>query len=413
MFAFIARQPILDRNKEVFAYELFFRDGKNNCYPDVERDEATSKLIAKNYQTLRLDDISCSKKSFINFQSETIMNGLPTSLDRDNVVVELIAGKSDVSSLLNMCKHVKNMGYKVALEDCDLKPNWNEFLPFVDMLKVNTNHENIDSLAKNVDRFIDANVRLIAEKVDTQDSFNIYRDMGFDYFQGYFFARPESVSNENLPTSKLTLVELIGASSGESFDIESINSVVEYDAGLSYMLLRFINNPSINKRYKITSLRHALNYMGEVEIKKFIALLALANLSDNKPLELLHLSLVRAKFCDLLGNEKNIGSNPPTAFLVGLFSMLDAILDQKMEVLVKKLPIVDEVKEALCGEQNNLFLYLALVRAFESGNWLKVIRLSKILEIEQKLLHSLFNEAILWGNSVRQSISPHFPTSRT
>jgi EAL and modified HD-GYP domain-containing signal transduction protein len=413
MFAFIARQPILDRNKEVFAYELFFRDGKNNCYPDVERDEATSKLIAKNYQTLRLDDISCSKKSFINFQSETLMNGLPTSLDRDNVVVELIAGKSDVSSLLNMCKHVKNMGYKVALEDCDLKPKWNEFLPFVDMLKVNTNHENIDSLAKNVDRFIDANVRLIAEKVDTQDSFNIYRDMGFDYFQGYFFARPESVSNENLPTSKLTLVELIGASSSESFDIENINSVVEYDAGLSYMLLRFINNPSVNKRYKITSLRHALNYMGEVEIKKFIALLALANLSDNKPLELLHLSLVRAKFCDLLGNEKNIGSNPPTAFLVGLFSMLDAILDQKMEVLVKKLPIVDEVKEALCGEQNNLFLYLALVKAFESGNWLKVIRISKILEIEQKLLHSLFNEAILWGNSVRQSISPHFPTSKT
>jgi EAL and modified HD-GYP domain-containing signal transduction protein len=413
MFAFIARQPILDRNKEVFAYELFFRDGKNNCYPDVERDEATSKLIAKNYQTLRLDDISCSKKSFINFQSETLINGLPTSLDRDNVVVELIAGKSDVSSLLNMCKHVKNMGYKVALEDCDLKPKWNEFLPFVDMLKVNTNHENIDSLAKNVDRFIDANVRLIAEKVDTQDSFNIYRDMGFDYFQGYFFARPESVSNENLPTSKLKLVELIGASSSESFDIENINSVVEYDAGLSYMLLRFINNPSVNKRYKITSLRHALNYMGEVEIKKFIALLALANLSDNKPLELLHLSLVRAKFCDLLGNEKNIGSNPPTAFLVGLFSMLDAILDQKMEVLVKKLPIVDEVKEALCGEQNNLFLYLALVKAFESGNWLKVIRISKILEIEQKLLHSLFNEAILWGNSVRQSISPHFPTSKT
>jgi EAL and modified HD-GYP domain-containing signal transduction protein len=413
MFAFIARQPILDRKKEVFAYELFFRDGKNNCYPDVERDEATSKLIAKNYQTLRLDDISCSKKSFINFQSETLINGLPTSLDRDNVVVELIAGKSDVSSLLNMCKHVKNMGYKVALEDCDLKPKWNEFLPFVDMLKVNTNHENIDFLAKNVDRFIDANVRLIAEKIDTQDSFNIYRDMGFDYFQGYFFARPESVSNENLPTSKLALVELIGASSSESFDIENINSVVEYDAGLSYMLLRFINNPSINKRYKITSLRHALNYMGEVEIKKFIALLALANLSDNKPLELLHLSLVRAKFCDLLGNEKNIGSNPPTAFLVGLFSMLDAILDQKMEVLVKKLPIVDEVKEALCGEQNNLFLCLALVKAFESGNWLKVIRISKILEIEQKLLHSLFNEAILWGNNVRQSISPHFPTSKT
>ena len=123
MFAFIARQPILDRDKQVFAYELFFRDGKNNCYPSEERDEQTSKLIAKNYQTLHLDDISCSKKSFINFQSETLMSGLPASLDPENVVVELVAGRSDASSLLDMCKHVKKMGYKVALEECNLKPN--------------------------------------------------------------------------------------------------------------------------------------------------------------------------------------------------------------------------------------------------------------------------------------------------
>ena len=412
MFAFIARQPILDRDKEVFAYELFFRDGKNNCYPDVERDEATTKLIAKNYQTLNLDDISCSKKSFINFQSETLMSGLPASLDPENVVVELVTGRNEDSSLLDVCKHVKKMGYKIALEDRRLKPSWDEFIPYVDMLKVNSNHDNLDFFGKNVNRFIDSNVQLIADKVETQESFNIFRDMGFDYFQGYFFARPMSVSNKNLPTSKLTLVELMGASSSESFDVESINNVIEHDVGLSYMLLRFINNPMINKRYKITSLRHALNYMGEVEIKKFIALLALANLSDDKPLELLHLSLVRGRFCDLVGTEKNIGSNPPTAFLVGLFSMLDALLDQKMESLIEKLPLVDEVKEALCGSQNDLSMYLMLVKAFESGNWLKVIRISKILELDQKLLHSLFNEAILWGNGVRRSISPHFPAAK-
>jgi EAL and modified HD-GYP domain-containing signal transduction protein len=412
MFAFIARQPILDRNKEIFAYELLFRDGKNNCYPSEERDEATTKLIAKNYQTLGLDDISCSKKSFINFQHETLMSGLPASLDPENIVVDLVAGRCVDSSLIDMCKHVKNMGYKIALEDSRLKPSWNEFLPFVDMLKVNANHESMDFLEKNVNRFIDANVQLVADRVDTYQSFSYFKELGFDYFQGYFFARPESLSNENLPTSKLTLIELMGASSSESFDVESINSVVEHDVGLSYMLLRFINNPMINKRYKITSLRHALNYMGEVEIKKFIALLALANLSDDKPLELLHLSLVRAKFCDLVGAEKNIGSNPPTAFLVGLFSMLDALLDQEMESLIGTLPLVDEVKEALCGGQNDLSVFLMLVRAFESGNWLKVIRISKILEIDQKLLHSLFNEAILWGNGLRRSISPHFPESK-
>ena len=412
MFAFVARQPILDRKKEVFAYELFFRDGKNNCFPSVERDEATTKLIAKNYKTLGLDDISCNKKSFINFQSETLIGGLPASLDPESIVVELSTGRSDDSGLLDMCKHVKGMGYNIALEDNSLTPNLSDFLPYVDLLKVNTNPDNLDFLNKNINRFKDANVQLIANKVETQESFNIFSSMGFDYFQGYFFARPESISNKNLPTSKLTLVELMGASSSESFDFESINNVIEHDVGLSYMLLRFINNPTINKRYKITSLRHALNYMGEVEIKKFIALLALTNLSDGKPLELLHLSLVRGKFCDLVGTEKNIGSNPPTAFLVGLFSMLDALLDQKMETLLEQVPLVDEVKEALCDGQNDLSMYLMLVKAFESGNWLKVIRISKILEIDQKILHSLFNEAILWGNGIRRSISPHFPESK-
>ena len=413
MFAFIARQPVLDREKEVFAYELLFRDGKNNCYPEDERDSTTAKLdIKQNYLHLGLDDISCNKKSFINFQPERILQGFPPSLDPENVIVELYDGVFNHDSLLTICKHVKDMGFKLAIEDHRLDPKWNDFLPYIDMVKVNTTQNDYDIVAKNVQRYKDTSVQLIADKIDTQQDFTIYKDMGFDYFQGYFFARPESVTQNNLPTSKLTLVELMGASSSASFDVEGINSVIEHDVGLSYMLLRFINNPMINKRYKITSLRHALNYMGEVEIKKFIALLALANLSDDKPSELIHLSLVRAKFCDLVGIEKNLGSNPPLGFLVGLFSLLDALLDQDMRVLIEKLPLVDEVKVALCGGQNDLSMYLLLVKAFESGNWLKVIRLAKILDINQKRLHSLFNEAIVWGNGVRKSISPHFPESK-
>lgn len=412
MFAFIARQPILDIDKDVFAYELFFRDGKNNCYPAVERDEATAKLIAQKYRTLQLDDISCSKKSFINFEPETLKGGLNKALDPENVVVELAASSGPVEQLLETCKQVKNMGYQLALENCRLETKWNAILPYVDMVKVNTDKCDYENLGRNLQQFLEADVKLIAEKVETHEDFNICRDVGFDYFQGYFFSKPESVSQQNLPTSKLTLVELMGASSSATFDVENINRVIEHDVGLSYMLLRFINNPTINKRYKITSLRHALNYMGEVEIKKFIALLALTNLSDDKPLELLHLSLVRARFCDLVGIEKNIGSNPPTAFLVGLFSMLDALLDKNMSNLVEKLPLVEEVKVALCGGQNELSVYLLLVKAFESGNWLKVIRIAKLLEIDQKLLHSLFNEAILWGNGVRTSISRHFPESK-
>jgi EAL and modified HD-GYP domain-containing signal transduction protein len=413
MFAFIARQPILDTAKNVFAYELLFRDGKNNCYPSAEKSETTEKLIAQKYRTLALDDISCSKTSFINFQSNSIADDLSSSLDPENVVIELSAGSSKMDELTHVCQQVKKMGYKVALENCRVESDMSQLLPYIDLLKVKTERSEYDSLSRNINQFLDANVKLIADQVNTHEDFHICKGVGFDYFQGYFFSKPEAVSHQQLPTSKLTLVELMGASSSATFDLEGINRVIEQDVGLSYMLLRFINNPAINKRYKITSLRHALNYMGEVEIKKFIALLALTNLSDDKPLELIHLSLVRAKFCDLVGVEKNLGSNPPTAFLVGLFSMLDALLDRDMQTLVEKLPLVEDVKLALCGAQNDLSVYLMLAKAFESGNWLKVIRISKVLEIDQKLLHSLFNEAVLWGNGVRRSISPHFPEAQT
>jgi c-di-GMP phosphodiesterase len=411
MFAFVARQPILDRNKEVYAYELLFRDGKANCYPDIEPDERTSRLIASNYLSLGLDDLSCNKTSFINFNRDTLLHRFPTTLDPETVVVEIVESTPNNGNLLDACRKIKDMGFKLALDDHDFNPNWDILLPYVDIIKVDILRSNKALLEHDIPKLLDANIQLVAERVETQEDFGICKDMGFDYFQGYFFSRPEVIKQKNLPTSKASVVDLIGESSSDSFDIERLNLIVERDVGLSYMLLRFINNPTINKRYKITSLRHALTYMGEVEIKKFIALLALANLGDSKPLELIHLSVVRAKFCDLVAKANGIGDNPPTGFLTGLFSLLDALLDQKMEDIIEKLPIVEEVKFALNGGKNELGLYLQLVRAFESAAWSSVKRIADAMNIDQKRLHSLFNEAIVWGNGIRKSISPHFPKS--
>jgi EAL and modified HD-GYP domain-containing signal transduction protein len=409
MFAFVARQPILDREKEVYAYELLFRDGKNNCFPDIAGIDDQRQSLIKDSSKLSLDDISCQKTSFISFQKDTIVNGLPASLDPKNVVVEVDRNEISSDGLIEACKNIKGMGFQIAMDDPDFQPNANEFLSLVDIVKVDVTNKKSGILKQNIEHLINANIKLVAEKVDRQSDFIAYKDLGFDYFQGYFFSKPEAFTQTQLPTSKLSLVELIGETSSETFDLERINQIIERDVGLSYMLLRFINNPMVNKRYKITSLRHAITYMGEVEVKKFIALLALANLSDNKPMELMHLSLVRAKFCDLIAQEKRVGDNPPTGFMVGLFSLLDALLDQKMQDLVAKMPIVDEVKFALCGGQNDFYLYLMLAKAFESATWMKVKRIADMLEIDQKRLHALFNQAILWGNGVRQSISPHFP----
>ncbi|TDF35771.1 EAL domain-containing protein [Alteromonadaceae bacterium M269] len=409
MFAYVARQPILDKKQNVYAYELLFRDGKSNCFPDIPPDEATSKILANNYLTLGIEDIACHKRSFINFHRDTILHSFPTTLDPARVVIELVETVPVSDQMVEACSNIKNQGYSLALDDHTFDPRWKMFMPHVDLLKVDLHLCSFETIEKNLPNLKDTDVKLVAEKVETHEQFNRCKELGFDYFQGYFFARPEVIKTRNLPTSKLALVELMGLASHKHFDFDKVNEIIERDVGLSYMLLRFINNPTINKRQKISSLRHALNYMGEVELRKFVSLIVLANIGDDKPIELIHLSLVRARFCDSLAQEKGIGDNPPAGFLVGLFSLLDALLDQDMHAVLKKLPLADDILAALRGEEGTLKNYLCMVKALESASWIRVKNVAKALDLDQRLIHSLFNDAIVWGNTMRETVSSHFP----
>ncbi|WP_100644351.1 EAL and HDOD domain-containing protein [Alteromonas facilis] len=407
MFAFVARHPILDKEKDVYAYELIFRDGNNGALPQYE--DKKQQYIAEHFYALGLDDISGDKKSFISLNPATLMQGIPKQLDPERVVIELNQDPSGDVGLADACKHAKNLGFRIALDDPQLLTRQTDIMPLVDIVKIDLNVNRFEHLEHQLPRLVDANLELVAEHVNTYEDFASSQSLGFQFFQGYFFAQPEARLQRDLPASKLTLVDLMGESSSPAFDFDRINQIIERDAALSYLLLRFINNPMINKRYKISSLRHALNYMGEVEIKKFIALLSLANLSDEKPLELTHMSLVRAKFFDLLSQKRRLKVDPPVGFLIGLFSLLDALLDQNMNDILIQLPLTEEVNQGILGESEEFSRYFTLVRAFESGLWLNVIRASKQLEIDQKELHSLYNQAIVWGNGVRQTLSSYFP----
>ena len=407
MFAFIARQPILDKSKSVFAYELLFRDGKSGAYPEHSEDK--SKFITEHFHPLGLDDICGEKKSFITFSSETLISRFPTNLNPDSVVVELADPTDTTSGLFEACQHIKQLGFKLAIDDPMMVGSKHGIFPLIDIVKVDVTKSRFETIEKQIPRYHDSNVQLVAEQVNTQDNFSTCVDLGFDLFQGYFFSQPEARILRQLPASKMNVVDLMGESANSDFDIVRISQIIERDATLSFLLLKFINNPTINKRYKITSLRHALNYMGEVEIKKFIALLSLTNLGDEKPLEIIHMSLVRAKFFDLMAERRGLKNNPPIAFLVGLFSLLEGLLDQSMTDILKQLPLSEEVNDALLGKNAEMNSYMTLVRAFESALWMNVIKQAKLLGIDQKQLHVLYNQAIVWGNGVRSAISSHYP----
>lgn len=406
MFAYFARQPIFTPDREVYAYEILFRDGENNCFPDIPPDEATSKLLAETHLIQGLEEITGDKLAFINFHRDTLMYRFPTFLDANRVVLEIVETVKVDSALVNACKHLRGLGYKIGLDDYDKEKHWDAFLPFTSFIKVDVKEHSREVIKSILANLKATGVRFVAEKVETYEEFQYFKSLGFDLFQGYFLARPEVVRHRRLSTSKTNMLDLLIASSSFRLDFEKINQIIERDVSLTYLLLRFINNPMFNKRHKISSLRHALTYMGEVEVKKFIALLALANLSEGQPSELMHMSLVRAKFCELMSLALNEKENPPTGFLTGLLSMLDAIMEQQMSELMEKIPIADEVRAALCGQQNLLRDCLVLVQWFEQGNWAGVKKMSIKHGIRQQLLHAFYNEAIKWSVAISMSTQP-------
>ncbi|MDF2177821.1 HDOD domain-containing protein [Aliiglaciecola sp. CAU 1673] len=398
-YAFVARQAIFDDKLRVHGYELLFRDGEKNCFPDIPPDEATSKILANSHLNHGLDELTGGRKAYINFYEDTLLYRFPTFLDPTKVVIEVLETVPISDELLRACRHIRGLGYQMALDDHDFDPKWDVFLPHVDVIKVDVLENDYETTAANMEKLLKAKVKLIAEKIETREEFERYRDLGFHYFQGYFFARPEVIRKRALPVSKMNLVELISASSSANFDFNRINNIIERDVTLSYKLLRFINNPIFNKRQQISSLRHALNYMGEVELKKFIALMTLANLNDEKPTELLQLSLVRAKFCELLARAKGEDENPPKGFLLGMFSLLDALLDQSMSDVMANLPILEEIKTALCSNEAKLSNYLQLVKSIEQANWQETERLVKALALSDAEVAAFYQEALEWAQS--------------
>lgn len=397
MFAYVARQPIFDVNREVYAYELLFRIGEDNCFPDIPPDEATSKILTSTHLSLGIEEITGDKKAFINFHRDTLMFRFPTSLDANKVVIEVVETVEVDEELVAACKHIRGLGYPIALDDYDMKGKWEAFIPFTSVVKIDITEIPHDEIPALVSRFKSNGIKLVAEKIETYEEYRKFKDMGFDYFQGYFLAKPEIVRHRKIGPSGLTMMQLLTLSSQPKLNFDEVNKIIERDPSLTYLLLRFINNPLVNKRHKITSLKHALTFMGEVEVKKFISLLALANLNDGQPTELMQMALVRAKFCELIYTQIHPNDNPLTGFLTGLLSLLDAMMEQSIEDLVSKVPISDAVKDALCGQPGLLRNCLTLTQYFERAKWAGIQQFSAKYDLKQSLLHSYYNEAIKWA----------------
>ena len=271
MFFHAARQPILDRDQNLFAYELLFRDGITNAFPDIDGDEATSKIVTASQFDFSMSDFTGDKPAFINFTLETIEKGYPKLVPTEQLVVEILETVKPGKRLLAHCKELKELGYVIALDDYIHQPVWRHFYPFIDIIKIDfldTSLETINEVITAIKNF--PHIKLLAEKVETHQQFKTAMDLGFAYYQGYFFSRPEMIKAKTLTSSQFSLVELLYESSNTDLDLAKIIEVFELDVNLSYKLLRYSNSPLFRRRAEISTIKQAIITLGKKELQKFI-----------------------------------------------------------------------------------------------------------------------------------------------
>ncbi len=400
MDAYVARQPILDKRKQVYAYELLFHDGTDSYTHEIDGDFATNQVLANSIINIGMDEICGGKKSFINFTGNLLINKVPLLLPKETVVVEILEDIEPDAELIQACREISEKGFLLALDDFVYSSKLLPLIELADIIKFDFRISTIEEIKSYIKQLPEPKPRLLAEKVETNEEFEIAINLGCELFQGYFFCKPEVIKGKEIETSHLIHFKIMAILNNEDLDFAELEDLISYDVGISYKLLRYINSPFFTTANKISTTKQALVYLGINELRRFMSLMAISNLAKGKPHELICMACIRGKFCELLGTASKKEVKIPELFTVGMFSLLDAILDQPMRKIIDKIPLSQNLVTALVTQKGMLAVFLILVIAYEQGRWSMVKKLAEKLTISETVIPSLYLKACQWSNLI-------------
>jgi len=398
MDVFVARQPIFDRNKKIYAYELLFRSGASNCFPYIDGETATTSLLSSSFFTVGIDRIVSGKIAFINFTEDLITKGTPHLFASGKMMVEILENVAPTAEIIASCNKLKDKGYELALDDFVYSKKFEELLHLSNIIKVDfrlTPLEKIEEMIPSLQKY---NCKLLAEKIETYEEFEKAMALGFNYFQGYFFSKPEVLKNKDLSASQMTMFRLITQINAAEFDISALGELVSHDVSISYKLLNYLNSAYFSRLQPISSITQAISYLGEKGFRLFVSLIATSMLAENKPDALVKMAVIRARFLQLIGQELNKDSNE--MFLLGLFSLIDAMLDRNMKEILKQLSISEKIKEALIDRKGELYVFIRLIETYETGNWTAFRYAQKKSGMGDIKILDFYVQAITWADSL-------------
>ncbi|MCG9785559.1 EAL and HDOD domain-containing protein [Vibrio mediterranei] len=404
---YVARQPIFNARRHTLGYELLFRDGEKNAFPaHVEANRATYRLIAENYLSLGTNPSITASRCFINFPHQSLIRRLPLILPKQNVVIEILETCQPNDELYQVVKELHQLGYMIALDDFVYREAWERFLPFVQIVK-------LDIMAMGVEKACAFVIQqkakgsprhYLAERVETEEEFLLTKQAGFKFFQGFFFSKPIMEKQVYISSEQLVAMELFQQVCAPEVDFDKVEQIVSKDVTLSYKLLQFVNTLSPRLDSEISSFRQALIYLGQEKLKLFVSLTVASFISSNKPKALYELSLQRAQFCRLMTKHPQFKQHRDQAFMIGLFSILDALMDLSLDKLLHQLPLSNEIKDALLEREGPYGCLLSLGECFEMADWQGVERHRAHLGLSQNEVFSALADAQRWSQKM-QSLS--------
>lgn len=390
---FIARQPILDSRRIVIGYELLFRSGWENCFRGEANDAARQTL--DNCLIIGIESLTNDGLAFVNCTRETLVSRLVTLLPSATTVLEILETVEPDGELVEACRALHRMGYVFALDDFVPRPEMAPLIELASFIKVDFRLSDARMRQQIHELTRGSGAALLAEKVEDQEEFNVAFSEGYKYFQGYFFCRPKIIANREIPSNRINYLRLLTELTRTPLNLREVTRLVRAENSLCYRLLRLANSALMGTRTDVTSVRGALMLVGEDRFRTLVTVAISSALGQDQPPALISLCLERARFCERVA--PLIGENPTEQYMLGLLSLLDAILQHPMELLVKSLPLRKEAKAALLGDANPVAVPLCLIRSFESGAWGPCAGAAKNLGVSEDALATIYTESIQWA----------------
>jgi EAL and modified HD-GYP domain-containing signal transduction protein len=395
---FIARQPILDTRLQVFAYELLFRGGPQNSFQPFAN--AASSVIADSITLFDLDMLTGHARAFVNVDEMALRLGAPRLLPADRIVVEILETVRPTEEILGACRELRSAGYQLALDDFVDSEEIAPLVEFASFLKIDFQMFDARTRRALARKYTNNNIGLLAEKVETESEFREARELGFSYFQGYFFCKPSMVETREIPGNRTIQLQLLAAVAAPELRFDIIEKLLKQEPSLLYRLLRYLNSPILGLRSEVRSVRHAMVVLGENEFRRWGSIFAIISMSAGKSPELIRTALTRAFFCEEFSAAAGLREKDSSLFLMGLLSITDALLDKPMREVLKSLPVIQEVKIALCGETNRVRDVYELVLALERAEWIRLSDIAARIGCDEGKIPDCYLSALLRATSI-------------